>query len=145
MLKQVLRIVYLLKDRTRKITQIKVQNDRLVSSLLRKYSDRKKEIKDARKHWKIWEEEKIEIQKRKIQRQKLTHVSCSNLLPPISAVTVIVNVVIVGNTFNHPVIVIYTNFMVFADRNELVLILELVQNYFCELDEFNFLRCQEFE
>ena len=52
-----------------------MQNDRLVSSLLRKYSDRKKEIKDARKHWKRWEEEKIEIQKRKIQRQKLQHVS----------------------------------------------------------------------
>ena len=68
-----------------KITQFKVQNDRLVSSLLRKYSDRKKEIKDARKHWKIWEEEKIEIQKRKIQRQKLNHVSCSNLGPPITS------------------------------------------------------------
>ena len=53
---------------------IKVQNDRLVSSLLRKYSDRKKEIKDARKHWKRWEDEKIEIQKRKIQRQKVIHV-----------------------------------------------------------------------
>ena len=66
---------YLKKYKLYYITHSKVQNDRLVSSLLRKYSDRKKEIIDARKHWKRWEEEKIEIQKRKIQRQKLQHVS----------------------------------------------------------------------
>lgn len=45
-------------------------HDRLVSSLLRKYSDRKREVKHARKQWLKWEEEKIEFQNKKILRQK---------------------------------------------------------------------------
>jgi hypothetical protein len=51
----------------RKLTQ----NDKLVNSLLRKYSDRKREIKEARQQWLKWEEEKICRQKKKVQRQKM--------------------------------------------------------------------------
>jgi len=46
------------------------QNDRLVSSLVRKYAERKQEVKQARKKWIQWEEEKAEVQRQKIKTQK---------------------------------------------------------------------------
>jgi len=46
------------------------QNDRLVSSLVRKYAERRKEVKQARQKWLQWEEEKAEIQRRKVKAQK---------------------------------------------------------------------------
>jgi len=57
--------------RSGSISSRKQHNDRLVNSLLRKYTDRKREIKEARQQWLKWEEEKMSIQKRKVQRQKL--------------------------------------------------------------------------
>jgi len=46
------------------------QNDRLVSSLVRKYAERKQDVRHARQKWLQWEEEKAEIQRRKIKTQK---------------------------------------------------------------------------
>jgi len=46
------------------------QNDRLVSSLVRKYAERKHEVRRARQKWLQWEEEKAEIQRQKIKTQK---------------------------------------------------------------------------
>ena len=65
------------------------QNDRLVrlvvspisklktdlfSSLVRKYAERRKEVKQARQKWLQWEEEKAEIQRRKVKTQKAIQV-----------------------------------------------------------------------
>jgi len=46
------------------------QNDRLVSSLVRKYAERKQDVRRARQKWLQWEEEKADIQRRKIKTQK---------------------------------------------------------------------------
>jgi len=46
------------------------QNDKLVDSMLKKYSDRKLEIQKARAHWRRWQEEKVKLQEEKIEETK---------------------------------------------------------------------------
>ena len=41
---------------------------------MRKYAERKQEVKQARKKWIQWEEEKAEIQRQKIKTQKALQV-----------------------------------------------------------------------
>ena len=61
------------------------QNDRLVSSLVRKYAERKQDVRRARQKWLQWEEEKADIQRRKIKTQKaiqvinIYHTKCRRL------------------------------------------------------------------
>lgn len=51
------------------------QNDRLVNSLMKKFSDRRSEIKKARNTWLRWEEEKCKIQSEKLKEQKSIQVT----------------------------------------------------------------------
>lgn len=46
------------------------QNDKLIDSMLKKYSDRKLEIQKARAHWRRWQEEKVKLQEEKIEETK---------------------------------------------------------------------------
>ena len=41
---------------------------------MRKYAERKQEVKQARKKWIQWEEEKAEVQRQKIKTQKALQV-----------------------------------------------------------------------
>merc|ERR1711931_616226 len=67
------------------------QNDRLVSSLVRKYAERKQEVKQARKKWIQWEEEKAEIQRRKIKTQKaLQNRAKKSRIEPINSLSIMV-------------------------------------------------------